>query len=440
MEINKNSNGQNIGLKINGYVCIYISLLIIVAFSTYFSGYNEWINAIFFIVSVATFCLVYFLRSSAFSLGVVYSFIFSLILGIPSLYMMIKGGFEDKFYYVLVMVLLVNIILYIISPYIGRVKSNNKMLLTPLFYVVFVISALCQLLKIAMYLKFIIASGDGHLAIYTESAKLHQSVPSIVRLISSLSYITSLMVFFFPSNKYSKILAVVVLSSDLLIGIRNKFFFSMLSILILYAYQNKKLAVSIFTKITNIRPVFIVFIVFSAISYFREGYSINFFNYILVVLDSLASTLSGLNKLFVVSHDTFSFIHYFDIKNIFLQLQNLVGFGGEAVQVSQTYSNLALGTRTGGINLSSSSVLESILLGHEYFFIILFVYSVGVILLISKLLSSNKIYLILIGMCMLPGLFFSTRAELVQVFVVIIKSLPIIIISPYLIREIKRSK
>lgn len=93
-------------------------------------------------------------------------------------------------------------------------------------------------------------------------------------------------------------LAFILLASDLVIGIRNKFFFAFICIIILSLYSNRKKIIAIFARISKVHYLLIGFVGFSMISYLREGYEINFINYLGVVLDSLSSTLAGLQDLY----------------------------------------------------------------------------------------------------------------------------------------------
>lgn len=75
--------------------------------------------------------------------------------------------------------------------------KEEKRYLTSLFYILFSIVALCQLYKILIYLMFILNSGEGHLAIYTESEELLSQVPFFIRAISGFAVVMSLSTFLF---------------------------------------------------------------------------------------------------------------------------------------------------------------------------------------------------------------------------------------------------
>lgn len=77
--------------------------------------------------------------------------------------------------------MLINSILYLQTT--ETVIKEEKRYLTSLFYILFSIVALCQLYKILIYLMFILNSGEGHLAIYTESEELLSQVPFLFVLL-----------------------------------------------------------------------------------------------------------------------------------------------------------------------------------------------------------------------------------------------------------------
>lgn len=134
--------------------------------------------------------------------------------------------------------MLINIILYLTA--IKNVHRQQTKTINGLFKTIFLIVGACQLIKIIFYLNFILSSGLGHLAIYTESEELLASIPFLIRAISGFSSIMALAVFYYKSSKKYKVFAFILLASDLVIGIRNKFFFAFICIIILSLYSNRK--------------------------------------------------------------------------------------------------------------------------------------------------------------------------------------------------------
>ncbi|EEV8233686.1 O17/O44/O106 family O-antigen polymerase, partial [Escherichia coli] len=151
-----------------------------------------------------------------------FAFVFSLIIGLPSIYLYYFKNANHGFEIICIWGMLINSILYLQTT--ETVIKEEKRYLTSLFYILFSIVALCQLYKILIYLMFILNSGEGHLAIYTESEELLSQVPFFIRAISGFAVVMSLSTFYFKTPTYIKVIAFVLLASDLAIGIRNKFF------------------------------------------------------------------------------------------------------------------------------------------------------------------------------------------------------------------------
>ncbi|EEI9746963.1 oligosaccharide repeat unit polymerase, partial [Salmonella enterica subsp. enterica] len=144
------------------------------------------------IVIIAYF---YIKRAYFFSLQLMYAYAFSLIIGIPSVYLLnfgeAKGGFE------LVCLWCILYFSACSSKVIEQKKTVNK-----IFVVIFFVVGFCQLVKTLLYFRFIIDSGLGHLAIYTEGEILTAQVPFVIRAISGLSLIMSLATFYFKAPRY----------------------------------------------------------------------------------------------------------------------------------------------------------------------------------------------------------------------------------------------
>ncbi|EFP1523861.1 oligosaccharide repeat unit polymerase, partial [Salmonella enterica] len=189
-------------------------------------------------------------------------------------------------------------------------------------------------------------------------------VPFVIRAISGFTVTMALAVFYFKSPSIIKFIAFILLASDLIIGIRNKFFFSMICIFILYLYSNEIRVKHIFKKISKPTVLLVGFILFSLVSYFREGYQINFVNYIGIVLDSLSSTLGGMQNLFsgqIGSWDKLS------PEVVFTQILPLSGLGFiNNHQIAKDFSIIVLGDVSSGIALSSSGLLESTILSLHF--------------------------------------------------------------------------
>ncbi|HHR5213740.1 TPA: O17/O44/O73/O77/O106 family O-antigen polymerase, partial [Escherichia coli] len=110
------------------------------------------------------------------------------------------------------------------------------------------------------------------------------------------------------------------------------------------------------------KPIFLIagFLCFSMVSYFREGYQIDFMIYIGIVLDSLSSTLGGMQNLFDMQSSGWDQLHP---AVVFTQVLPLSGLGFlDDQQIAKDFSIIVLGDVSSGIALSSSGLLESSLL------------------------------------------------------------------------------
>ncbi|MGV3983912.1 oligosaccharide repeat unit polymerase [Citrobacter portucalensis] len=389
-----------------------------------------------FLSAILLVVIIYFYikRASFFSLQLIYSYAFSLIIGIPAIYLLNFGEPRNGFELVCLWCILLNIILYFSCFSSKTINQKNEVNNT--FIIIFFVVGICQLIKTFVYFKFIINSGLGHLAIYTEGEALIAQVPFLIRAISGLSLIMSLATFYYKTPAYLKWISFLLLASELLIGIRSKFFFSFLCIITLSLYANRNSIKKQFIKVSKVRYLVIGFILFSLISYFREGYEINFISYLVIVLDSLSSTLAGLQNLFLLpASQGWDSI---DPNIILTQIFPISGFSFISdLQIYKQFSMIVLGDISSGIALSSSGILETTILSVKFNFFIYLIYLLLMLFFIQYCLNSSRTFLNFIAIAMLPGLFYSIRGELILPFSYVIKSLPIIILAPFLTSRIK---
>ncbi|MDM2748561.1 oligosaccharide repeat unit polymerase [Citrobacter sp. Cs237] len=415
------------------YFCVFLSLALllcenILAYQAYeiiFEIMSSSLSVLLIVIMV----YFYFARARFLSLQLLYAYAFSLIIGIPAIYLLIFRELTHGFELVCLWCILLNVILYF-SSFSSRVVSQGKSVNT-LFTFLFYVVGFCQLFKTFLYFKFIIGSGLGHLAIYTEGDALIAQVPFVIRAISGFSLIMSLATFYFRAPTSLRLISFLLLASELLIGIRSKFFFSLICIIVLSLYSLRYIIKNKFVKISRIQNLAIGFILFSLISYFREGYEINFVSYLIIVLDSLSSTLAGLQDVFVlpVSQGW----DKIDANIIFTQIFPISGLGFISdSQIYKEFSLIVLGDISSGIALSSSGILEATVLNIKFSFFIYLCYLLCMLAFIQKCLNSSLVILNFIAIAMLPGLFYSIRGELVLPFAYIIKSFPIILLAPLL--------
>lgn len=424
------------------YIPIYFSLFLSIAlllceYTASYLVYDIFIEVISsFLSAILILVIIYFYikRARFFSLQLVYSYAFSLIIGIPAIYLLNFGEPRKGFELVCLWCVLLNIVLYFSSFNSKIIKQKRTV--NNIFIIIYIVVGVCQLIKTFIYFRFIVNSGLGHLAIYTEGEILTAQVPFIIRAISGLSLIMSLATFYYKSPAKLKWISFLLLASELVIGIRSKFFFSFLCIITLSLYVNRYSVKRLFVKVSKIQYLAIGFILFSLISYFREGYEINFINYLVIVMDSLSSTLAGLQDLFLLPAS--QGWNNIDANIIFTQIFPISGLGFISdLQIYKQFSMIVLGDISSGIALSSSGILEATIISIKFNFYVYLIYLLLMLALIQNWLNSSLSFLNFIAIAMLPGFFYSIRGELVLPFAYVIKSLPLIILAPFLTSRIK---
>ncbi|HAI7537404.1 TPA: O17/O44/O73/O77/O106 family O-antigen polymerase, partial [Escherichia coli] len=208
------------------HLAIYFSVFLSLSSCFLWGGADTFVSQVYIdiLATISTALLVvlmfyyYINRVRYLSLTLLFAFVFSLIIGLPSIYLYYFKNANHGFEIICIWGMLINSILYLQTT--ETVIKEEKRYLTSLFYILFSIVALCQLYKILIYLMFILNSGEGHLAIYTESEELLSQVPFFIRAISGFAVVMSLSTFYFKTPTYIKVIAFVLLASDLAIGIR----------------------------------------------------------------------------------------------------------------------------------------------------------------------------------------------------------------------------
>ncbi|HCD2670581.1 TPA: oligosaccharide repeat unit polymerase, partial [Enterobacter hormaechei] len=180
------------------------------------------------------------------------------------------------------------------------------------------------------------------------------------------------------------------------------------------------------------------FVGFSMISYLREGYEINFINYLGVVLDSLSSTLAGLQDLYSLPDENgWALLNPLTILSQVLPLSGF-GFISDG-QIAHEYSTIVLGSVSNGIALSSSGLLEASIISLHFNLFIYLAYLLIMISIIQKGLNSNYVIFNFFALAMMTGFFYSVRGELILPFAYVLKSFPIIIIANLLTQQKSRN-
>ncbi|MDF9246454.1 oligosaccharide repeat unit polymerase, partial [Enterobacter hormaechei] len=202
--------------------------------------------------------------------------------------------------------------------------------------------------------------------------------------------------------------------------------------------SNRKKIIAIFARISKVHYLLIGFVGFSMISYLREGYEINFINYLGVVLDSLSSTLAGLQDLYYLPDENgWALLNPLTILSQVLPLSGF-GFISDA-QIAHEYSTIVLGSVSNGIALSSSGLLEASIISLHFNLFIYLAYLLIMISIIQKGLNSNNVIFNFFALAMMTGFFYSVRGELILPFAYVLKSFPIIIIANLLTQQKSRN-
>ncbi|HFO3547160.1 TPA: O176 family O-antigen polymerase, partial [Escherichia coli] len=158
-------------------------------------GNNGYATLLHVLAPFLSICLIavmiffYIKRASFISLQLMYAFAFSLIIGVPGIYLLNFRNPVKGFEIVCLWAILLNIVLYFCSYNNKTITQRKKV--NKYFVVIFVIVGICQLIKTGLYFIFIVNSGVGHLAIYTEGDALVSQVPFVIRAISGMSLIMS---------------------------------------------------------------------------------------------------------------------------------------------------------------------------------------------------------------------------------------------------------
>lgn len=153
-------------------------------------------------------------------------------------------------------------------------------------------------------------------------------------------------------------------------------------------------------------------------------------------MDSLSSTLAGLQDLFLLPAS--QGWNNIDANIIFTQIFPISGLGFISdLQIYKQFSMIVLGDISSGIALSSSGILEATIISIKFNFYVYLIYLLLMLALIQNWLNSSLSFLNFIAIAMLPGFFYSIRGELVLPFAYVIKSLPLIILAPFLTSRIK---
>lgn len=382
------------------------------------------------LIYLAGFCHLYAYRQKNFGFFLLLSVSYAILFGVPSITVLIQGTIKNDVQKEFVVgLLLIGIILIFLSY---REARNKNQFYIPLDFrpnkaFVFILAAisLAQAFKLIAYLKVLSSSEYGHLAIWVDGDALISSVPSWIRLISGGTLIAGILgVALFRDRWLLQLFCILLLASDMVIGIRNKGFFGILAAVYILSLFDREQAARIFKKISS--PLILVgaFIVFSAISYLREGYQMDMMEYGLIVLDSLASIVDGLLDQVANSNC----MKTIDSSLVVTQVWTLLGLGN-IPQISGEFNFCITGDPHPLTSVSSSVIFESLLLVGHFWLLLIICYFLLIYGLMRFLERKRSILNLSILCSLAPAFLYSLRAELFQPIVFLMKSLPYLIIA-----------
>ncbi len=302
------------------------------------------------------------------------------------------------------------------------------------FTAVFAAVALAQAYKLRAYFGVLSSSEYGHLAIWVDGEALLSAVPSWIRVLSGGSLLTGIIgIALFRKRPLMQLACLLLIISDMVIGIRNKGFFSALAAIYILSLFERERATRIFQRISSPLMLAIAFFALSIVSFLREGFDIPLSDYLLIVLDSLASIVNGL--LSVASQP--QCMNNLDATLVFSQFWTLIGVGGGA-QLSGEFNYCLTGNPNPLTSVSSSLIFEVLLLTGPFWPLAAGLYLVAIYAVLRFLERSKTIGSLSILCALAPAFLYTLRAEVVQPIVFILKSLPYLLLIGLLVKRVAR--
>jgi len=302
------------------------------------------------------------------------------------------------------------------------------------FVVVFAAVALAQAYKLRAYFGVLSSSEYGHLAIWVDGEALLSAVPSWIRVLSGGSLLTGIIgIALFRKRPIMQLACLLLIISDMIIGIRNKGFFGALAAIYVLSLFERDRATRLFQRISSPLMLATAFFALSLVSFLREGFDIPLADYLLIVLDSLASIVNGL--LSVASQP--QCLDNLDGTLVFSQFWTLIGVEG-GTQLSGEFNYCLTGNPNPLTSVSSSLIFEVLLLTGPFWPLAAGLYLVALYASL-RFLERRKTIVSLSMLCALaPAVLYTLRAELVQPIVFVLKSLPYLMLIGLLVKPVAR--
>lgn len=394
-------------------------------------------NSLFFYL--LGFLLLYVKRRKYFGFFLLMSLSYGLLFGIPSVAWVLTNSLKNPSQVnFLLGIFAVGNVLALLSycESMRRRNSDSSFTFKPneAFVAVLVAVSVAQVYKLYAYFGVLNSSEYGHLAIWIDGEALLSAVPSWIRVVSGGSLLIGIIgVALFRKQPVVQLVFLLLIASDLVIGIRNKGFFGTLAAIYILSLFDRNQASRIFQRISSVPLLALAFFLLSVVSFLREGYEIPLSEYFVIVLDSLASIVNAL----LITVSEAHCISNLDGALVFSQFWTLMGLGA-GDQISGQFNYCFTGNPNPLTSVSSSLIFELMLLTGALWPIAVILY----FLLFYTALKFFEKWKTIFGLsilCMLaPALLYTLRAEILQPLVYLIKSFPYMVLIGLLVKRTSR--
>jgi hypothetical protein len=379
---------------------------------------------------LASFMHLYTRRKENFGFFLVMAISYSLLFGIPCVAWVLSNPLNNAAQIVFLLgILSTGNLLTLLSHCEALDKRHNYVPFTfepnKAFVVVLAVVALAQAYKLRAYLGVLTSSEYGHLAIWLESEMLLSSVPSWIRILSGGSLLTGIIgIALFRKRPFMQCACLLLIISDMVLGIRNKGFFGVLAAIYILSLFERDKASRIFQRVSSPIMLAVAFLALSIVSFLREGFDIPLSDYLVIVLDSLASIANGLLE---TISDPSQCAQHLDGTLVFSQLWNLLGIGS-GTQLSAEFNYCLTGNPNPLTSVSSSMIFEMLLVAGPFWPMAAGLYLLALYGALRFLERRRSIVSLSLLCALAPAILYTLRAELVQPIVFILKSLPYILL------------
>lgn len=362
---------------------------------------------------------------------------YGLLFGIPCVAWVLSNPLDDSTQIVFLLGMLnIGNLLTLLSYCEALHKRHEKSLFTlepnKAFVIVLAVVALAQIYKLRAYLGVLTSSDFGHLAIWVESDALLSSVPSWIRILSGGSLLIGIIgIALFRGRPIMQFACLLLIVSDMVLGIRNKGFFGTLAAIYILSLFEREKASRIFQRISSPILLGVAFFALSIVSFLREGFDIPLSDYLVIVLDSLASIANGLLAFVTENSEC---LRNLDDSLVFSQLWTLLGIGS-GTQLSAEFNYCLTGNPNPMTSVSSSMIFEMLLVAGNLWPLAAAIYLLGLYGVLHILERRKTIFSLSMLCALAPAILYTLRAELVQPVVYIFKSLPYLLLIGLLIKR-----